>query len=288
MPVAMVCYKQWKKGLNSSLIQETIWTWIYDPIQPRTQCEQGERPFSSSSPRNPLHYAAFLGLPTVVEFLIIEHSQDIDSQGIDDKSTPLHLASGEGHVEVARFVIEHHASITVQDKDGLTPLHWASRQGRLEVTCLLIEYGADVGIQDKAGLTLLHWTSQQGRADIARILVGCGADVTVKDKDGLTPLHWASRQGRGDLARFLVDYDVGATVQDQDGLASTMPWQDTSAVAELRTGETGEGPLTVDLHPGPKMSLGGTRVRNRDVSNQADPQGIWRKLSKIARKIVTR
>lgn len=130
-----------------------------------------------------------------------------------------------------------------------------------------------MGIQDKAGLTPLHWAPRQGRTDVARILIGCGADVTVKDKDGLTPLHWAWRQGRIDLARFLVDYDVGATVQDKDGLASTMPWQDTSAAAELRTGEAGEGPLIVDLHPGPKMSLGGARARNGDGFGQAKPQG---------------
>ena len=154
-----------KQLFDPGRIHFTIWTWIYDPIRPRTQRERGGRPFSSSSLRSPLHYAAFLGLPTVVEFLIIEHSQDIDSQDIDDKSTPLHLASGEGHVEVARFLIEHHASVTVQDKDGLTPLHCASCQGRVEVTCLLIEYGADVGIQDKAGLTPLHWASRQGRED---------------------------------------------------------------------------------------------------------------------------
>ena len=191
----------------------TIWTWIYDPIQPRAHCERRERPsFPIPSVRTPLHYAAFLGLTTVLEFLIIEHSQDVDYRCTDDGSTPLHLASGEGHVEVARILIKHRANITVQDKDGLTPLHWASRQGRMELTRLLMEYGADVGIQDKAGLT---------------------------------PLHWAARQGRTDIARFLVDYGMGATIQDQDGSASILAlWRDTSAAeSDLRTGGR---PLTVN------------------------------------------
>ena len=261
----------------------TIWTWIYDPIHPRTQCEQGEIPSSSS--RNPLHYAAFLGLRAVVEFLVTEHSEDVDSQDIDDKSTPLHLASGAGHVEVAHFLVEHRASITVRDKDGLTPLHWASLQGRVEVTCLLIEYDADVGIQDKAGLTPLHWAYRQGRGDVARILISCGADRTIKDKFGLTPLAWASQQGRVDLAYFLASYGTGATVQDQDGSASAMaPWQEISA-AELMTGER---PLTVNPQLGPKTSSRGTRARNGDTGGQADLQGIWRKLSAIAGRVVTR
>lgn len=149
----------------------------------------------------------------------------------------MHLASEEGHVEVARFLVEHRANVTVQDKDGLTPLHWASRQGRVEVARLLVEYGADVGIQDKAGLTPFHWASRHGRADMARILVSYGADDTVEDKGGLTPLYWASRQGGVDLARFLVDYGMGATVHDQDGSARTSaPWRDTSSL-DLRTGE---------------------------------------------------
>ena len=276
-----------KQLFDPTKIHFTIWTWIYDPIHPRTQCERGERPFPSSSPRNPLHYAAFLGLRAVVEFLVTKHSQDINinSRDLDDNSTPLHLASGEGHVEVARFLVEHRASVTVQDKDGLTPLHWASLQGRVEVTCLLIEHGADVGIQDKAGLTPLHWASRQGRADVARILVGCGADVTVEDKVGSTPLHWAARQGSVDLARFLVDCGRGATVQDQDGSSSVIaPWRETS-VAKLRTGER---PLTVNPHPGLKRSSRGTRARNGDTGDQADLQGIWRKLSAIAGRVVTR
>jgi len=276
-----------KQLFDPSLIHFSIWNWIHDPIHPRTQCEREERPRPYSSLRSPLHYAAFLGLPAVVAFLVIDRSQDVDSRDVDDESTPLHLASGEGHVEVARFLIEQRASVTVQDKDGLTPLHWASRQGRVEITCLLIEYGADVGIQDKAGLTPLHWASRQGRADIARILVGCGADVKLEDKVGLTPLHWASRQGRVDLrvARLLVDCGMGATVQDQDGSASTTtPWQDIYA-AKLRTGER---PLTVKPHPGPKTSSRGTRARNGDTGDQADLRGIWRKLSAIAGRVVTR
>ena len=220
-----------------------------------------------------------------MEYLIIEHSQDVDSRAVDDESTPLHLASGEGHVEVARFLIKHHASVTVQDKDGLTPLHWASLQGRVELTCLLIEYHADVGIQDKAGLTPLHWAFRRGRADVARMLISCGADMTVKDEAGLTPLHWASQQGKVDLPRFLVDYGTGATVQDQDGSASaTAPWGDTSA-AELRTGERS---LTVNSHPGPKTSSRGTRAQDGDMFDQADIQGIWRKISAMAGRIVTR
>jgi ankyrin repeat protein len=58
--------------------------------------------------------------------------------------TPLHLASFQGHEEVARLLIEHSADMTAQNKYGLTPLHLASQEGQVDVTCLLIECGADL------------------------------------------------------------------------------------------------------------------------------------------------
>ena len=280
-----------KQLFDPSLIHFSIWNWIHDPIHPRMQWEREERPRPYSSLRSPLHYAAFLGLPAVVAFLVIERSQDVGSRDVDDESTPLHLASGGGHVEVARFLIEQRASITVQDGDGLTPLHWASRQGRVELTYLLIGYDADVGIQDKAGLTPLHWAYRRGGADVAGLLVGCGADVTIKDNDGLTPLDWASQHGRVDLPRFLriVEYGTGATVQAWTRTDRGVPWHPggifLQPAAELRTGER---PLTVNPHPGPKTPSRGTRARNDDMFDQADPQGIWRKISAIAGRIVTR
>lgn len=137
----------------------------------------------------------------------------------------------------------------------------------MEITCLLIEYGADVGIQDKAGLTPLHWASRQGRADIARILVGCGADVKVEDKVGLTPLHWASRQGRvSESPAYSSTVAWVRQSRTRTGPASTTtPWQDTYA-AKLRTGER---PLTVKPHPGPKTSSRGTRARNGELVTRA-------------------
>jgi hypothetical protein len=77
----------------------------------------------------PLHYAALWGLHSIVEFLIIEHSQDVHSRGFTDNATPLHLASKNGHVKVARMLIEHGADVTAQNKDGETPLHLASQEG---------------------------------------------------------------------------------------------------------------------------------------------------------------
>jgi ankyrin repeat protein len=46
-----------------------------------------------------------------------------------------------GHLELARFVVEHVADALAQDNDGQTPLHWASKWGHLELARFLAERG---------------------------------------------------------------------------------------------------------------------------------------------------
>jgi serine/threonine-protein phosphatase 6 regulatory ankyrin repeat subunit B len=56
--------------------------------------------------------------------------------------TPLHDASQRGHLDLARFLVEHGANITAQDQSGSTPLHQASQYGHLDVARFLAERGA--------------------------------------------------------------------------------------------------------------------------------------------------
>jgi len=58
--------------------------------------------------------------------LVTEQLQDVNSRRF---STPLHLASQQGHVEVAHFLVENGADATARDKSGQTPLHEASKGG---------------------------------------------------------------------------------------------------------------------------------------------------------------
>ena len=53
-----------------------VCVWIYDPTPDRRRFYRSERPSRSSA--SPLHYAAFLGLRDVVEFLIVERTQDVN------------------------------------------------------------------------------------------------------------------------------------------------------------------------------------------------------------------
>ena len=99
-----------KQLFDDSKPHLAIWLWIYDPTVFWEEDEQAERP---APPRGTLlHYAAFCGLHDFVKILTIERPQDVDSQSFSDEATPLHLASEEGHVDVARILVGHGADTT--------------------------------------------------------------------------------------------------------------------------------------------------------------------------------
>jgi len=178
-----------KQLFDGNKLHLAVWVWIHDPIRTWMRYERAEKP--TPPVETPLHYAAFCGLHTVVKVLAVDHPQDVHSRNVENNSTPLHRASQEGHVEVARVLIEHGADMTVQDERGSTPLHDASRTGHKELAQFLLEHGADVTAQDKDGSTPLHQASGSGRMKLAQLLVEHNADVTARDKDGSTPLHRA-------------------------------------------------------------------------------------------------
>ena len=186
--------------------------WIRNPW---TRNRRAERPLPPLGTH--LHYAAIWGVHFIIEFLIIEHPQEVRSQDFPGDATPLHLASQNGRVEVARMLVERGADVATQNKDGETPLHPASRNGGVEVARMLVEHGADVAAQNKDGETPLHLASQYGNVEVVRILVERGADLAAQKKYGETPLHMASQTGQVDVARMLVERGADLAAQNKYG-----------------------------------------------------------------------
>ena len=68
------------------------------------------------------------------------------------------------------------------DKHGSTPLMWASGGGHVEVVrWLLEEQGLRVDATNRIGRTALHWACKTGRCGAARYLLDeAGADAAVR------------------------------------------------------------------------------------------------------------
>jgi ankyrin repeat protein len=58
-------------------------------------------------------------------------------------STPLHVASSQGWLKVARLLLSHGANVDEKDKGGRTPFQVASAEGHVEMTELLLDSGAN-------------------------------------------------------------------------------------------------------------------------------------------------
>ena len=123
-----------------------------------------------------------------------------------DGKTPLLLAGEKGYREsdVARMLVEAGANMEHTDTDGQTPLWFAARMGYLGIARMLVAAGANKEHTDKDGLTPLGIAAACGNLDIARLLLKAGANKEHTDKDGLTPLGLAVKEGYFDIARMLV------------------------------------------------------------------------------------
>src|SRR6267154_396448 len=204
-----------KQLFNPNKSHLAVCVWIHEPdILTRQRTPRFERLSPPSG--TPLHYAALWGLPSIVEFLVIRHSQDVRSRGFVNNETPLHSALKNGRVVAARFLLDHGADVTAQDQDGQTPLHLASSRGQPEIVRILVKRGADVTSINKDKSTPLHLAAQEGRVVVAGVLIEHGADVAARNQDEEIPLHLSSRWGKPDVARILLERGSGVASQNKE------------------------------------------------------------------------
>ena len=67
----------------------------------------------------------------------------------------LHAASGNGHTDIMKLLLDRDADINLTDQENMTPLHYAVISGGKEAVSLLLENGADTSIRTKEGKTAL-------------------------------------------------------------------------------------------------------------------------------------
>jgi len=200
----------------------------------------------------PLYYAALIGLHDVAERLIDNYSQQVNARG-GYYVSPLVVALGMGHFEMAQLLYEcgadmlvrgrwqrtllhamsmwgqtkiaqwllgHGADPNVPQDDGWTCLHLAAFNGNLEVARMLLQHNADNNARDERGRLPLHRASQTGYFEVTRFLLEHGVNVNACDKDGSTPLHLASNNGKLEVARLLIEHGADVGAEDNEGKTS--------------------------------------------------------------------
>jgi len=116
--------------------------------------------------------------------------------------------------EAERLLDEDGINVNVTDWLGNTPLHMASYNGHAEIAATLLEKGADVNAID--GLyenTALIFASDLGNTETVKILLENGSDVNVnaKNKKNMTALQLANQKGHTKIVELLIRKDATIT-----------------------------------------------------------------------------
>jgi hypothetical protein len=153
--------------------------------------------------RTQLHHCARKGFTTSVKRLLSIRNINVNVKDDEFGETPLHWAALNGHIEIARLLLQNGAEVNVKSDGGNTPLHWAASHGNVDTLHLLVENGADLEAQDNSGSRALHRAVSNGNLPFVKELISrYHVDVNARRNDGRTAL-WLARHGSPAIITFL-------------------------------------------------------------------------------------
>lgn len=136
----------------------------------------------------------------------------------DLSAKPVHLAAQNGHIAVARALLERaelairpggseqrpsDQLVNLRDSKGRTALHLAARDGHGEMVKYLLSKGA-LQLADQADETPLHLAAERGHATVVECLIGNGLAYHSRLGGPRTPLHIAAQQGQEEVVEVLL------------------------------------------------------------------------------------
>lgn len=127
------------------------------------------------------------GYLKLTKFLVNDYGINPTKTRMSDGLTALHIASGQGHIHIIKYLLSLQQNIDVnyQNTDIGTPLHQAVNQP--ETLKVLLEHSADVNAQDNEGKTALHLAAFVHNKRSIRILLSHGANKAIKCINGNKP-----------------------------------------------------------------------------------------------------
>lgn len=158
--------------------------------------------------RMPVHYAAELGRPDILELLLRAGCRVNVSDS--DNVTPLHLAVARGHEEVAHMLLKAGSRVNSKNSDKSSTLHIAASRGHTAIVNRLLQYGAMVDVPDASDRTPLLVAVSRGHAEVVKVLLDYHANANIEEIHGYTPLSEAVWRRDVTLAKLLLD--AGAKV----------------------------------------------------------------------------
>lgn len=160
----------------------------------------------------PLHEAASVGSVETV-LLLLDFGASIGFTKYNGWS-PLSYACQNGHVEVARCLLERtsveekKSSVEESNKEGSCNLYLSCRSQHSGIVSLLLSLGADPNRGNNNLRRPAHACAMNGNTAISQLLSKSGADFSAaRDSSGSTVWHEAARQGQNSyISEFLAEH----------------------------------------------------------------------------------
>jgi len=184
------------------------------PMAAAAAVEQDQ--LTDAAKNHALWFAAAHGDTDSVRALLADaESVDVNFEAVDgeyERSTPLHQAAYQNHMEVVQMLIAAGAEPNAQDSYGYTPLIWccenhqAGMKHAPSVARLLLEAGADPDLAETYyGAGPLGWAAYYGKREVVALLLEFGASADKRDFSGKS----AHDSARTDDIRALLESDPG-------------------------------------------------------------------------------
>ncbi|KAG6031452.1 hypothetical protein E4U41_007564 [Claviceps citrina] len=113
----------------------------------------------------------------------------------EGKSTALHMAAGNGHLETVRRLLqcfdgrppgEKQAYVDESNEHGNTGLHWAALGGHLDTVKLLMEHGASPALANESNYVPLDLANLNDKREVAEyFLASAGMLENKSEEEGL-------------------------------------------------------------------------------------------------------
>lgn len=145
---------------------------------------------------------AALGDRTVVD-LLLAAGASVNGADARRRSTALHNASAQGHLQLAASLLERGGAVDARDWHGNTALIEAAYAGHLAVVKLLVARGAAIETASDEGVTALTAAIYAGSPAIVAYLLAQGASASVPAQLDAQPLQVARRRGQAALAALI-------------------------------------------------------------------------------------
>lgn len=126
-------------------------------------------------------------------------------------NTALIAASGNGHGDIVKLLLDKEADISAINANGDTPLIAAASFGSNRIVRTLLQKGANPNVRANNGVTPLIVAAGNNHIEVVETLLAAGADVDAKDNEGTTALEFAIQSENEKLIHLLKKVNSDST-----------------------------------------------------------------------------